>query len=243
MSKNEIRKSRTKERRKIEHEQKKRIRARAKEEKERERRLVLEGKVKLTKKHLKDPILKIHRDLLAVEKKASTSVSPNRKRMKSPKPIRRKASKTRSSAAVRFKWSEVIKKSRRVDAAACASSDINGAKEDQGSSVIGKVEGEIMEDLSDLNKTLDDYEETVIANLIYDEANDNIRTVTKVNEAAAAAEEEEEEEEEEETDEEKQRKLLALANPVKSAFEGARGVDDLFRIAEIWVNPTDYEIG
>ena len=169
VSKNDVRKSRTKERRKHEQEQRKRIRARAKEERERERQLVLEGKVKLTKSHLQDPVLKVHRDLLEVERKASSSVSPNRKssvrNARSPKPIRRKVSRSRkmaTAAAVHFKWKEDVARKTKseelgsvADAEACRPLASPTASSSSSRSVFGKEEEEIMEGLSDLNKTLE----------------------------------------------------------------------------------------
>ena len=217
----------------------------------------------MTKKHLKDPVLKIHRDLLAVEKKACRSVSPRRKCLRSPKPIRRKASKTRSKAATRFKWAEVVKKTKiekknrdyeKEEAESLASDGPSTREEKTINGGMGKEEEQIMEDLSDLNKALEDYEETVIANLIYDEVNDDIRTMNHSSDegagnggekdpSSAETAKETDEVSAESSSSSKKTKHLATVNPMRSAFESAQGVDDLFRIAEIWVNPSDYDVG
>ncbi len=63
----------------------------------------------------------------------------------------------------------------------------------------------------------DDVTDTVIANLVYDETSDSLSTVI------------------EEPDPKDKH-----VNPIFEAFKEANGVDDLYRIAEIWVNPPSY---
>jgi hypothetical protein len=57
--------------------------------------------------------------------------------------------------------------------------------------------------------------DTVVASLVYDESSDEL---TSVLESDASQH----------------------ANPIFEAFKEATGVDDLYRIAEIWVNPPTY---
>ena len=72
-TRSEMRKSRTRERRRHEHEQRKRIRQREREERERERKLVLQGKMEPSLSQLKDPLLKVHNNLLTVQKRAKSA--------------------------------------------------------------------------------------------------------------------------------------------------------------------------
>ncbi len=84
----------------------------------------------------------------------------------------------------------------------------------------------------DLHSMLEEATETVVANLMFDErTGDLLDHMPHLSDDDCA-------EGELQTDAAsgKQR----AGNPVFHAFEQARGVDDLYRIAEIWVNPTYY---
>ena len=60
----------------------------------------------------------------------------------------------------------------------------------------------------------DDVTDTVVASLVYDESSDELTSVLE--------------------------DASQHVNPIFEAFKEATGVDDLYRIAEIWVNPPTY---
>ena len=205
-AKSEIRRSRTKERRRLEQEQRKRIRQRERDERDRERNLVLEGKIAASKVHLKDPMIRVQRDLLSVDRRIykARSVSPSpRAKSKSPRPKRktssssttRKATSTKTKNAVKVKWKSSDEKK------------------------VSRTATETSLDLLDLHTLVEDCTETVIANLVYDERKDELTAQQRGGESDKASE------------------ATSHANPVFSAFEKAKGVDDLYRIAEIYVDP------
>ena len=257
-AKSEIRRSRTKERRRLESEQKKRIRRREREERERERSLVLEGKLEVTRDHLRDPVIRVHHNLLSVDQRvlfgghyagsaSSKSVSPvrpaaaaaardygrtqqkpligklqplnsprsplpppsPRAKSKSPRPKRKVSSRSRKARSTKTK--DVMKVKWK-----------NGQQ--RLTPQVGK-EGSL--DLLDLHTMVEDCTETVIANLVYDEQMDELQNSSPRLAAADSAYHSSAGGAEPASD----------ANPVFHAFEQAKGVDDLYRIAEIWVNP------
>lgn len=158
-------------RKKTELEQMKRIRERELREKERERLLVLEGKVEMTSEHLKDPVLKRHRDFMRVGTKAKKQTERKISRLrKTSKPV----------SAIQVRWKSAM----------------------------------------DRLKLLEDESNTVVANLVYDEEKDRLSSPL--------------------LDGGEPLPQGHHPNPVFQAFDGARGVDDLYRIAEIWVNPATY---
>ena len=84
-------------------------------------------------------------------------------------------------------------------------------------------------DLLDLHTMVEDCTETVIANLVYDEQMDELQNTSSNFAAADSAYHSSNAGADASSSE---------ANPVFHAFEQAKGVDDLYRIAEIWVNPS-----
>ena len=73
--------------------------------------------------------------------------------------------------------------------------------------------------------------ETVVANLVYDELNDSLHQAKDSKTSLLDGEEG--------TSASKAKKSLH-PNPVFQAFDDAKNVDDLYRIAEIYVSPTSY---
>jgi hypothetical protein len=102
-------------------------------------------------------------------------------------------------------------------------------------SAMGKLSIKSIMDLTknDNSATNDEPSETVVANLVYDEDNDILMSPLvpgddDVDRDAAAVAQKRPQQQPEHT------------NPVFQAFDDAKGVDDLYRIAEIWVNPATY---
>lgn len=85
--------------------------------------------------------------------------------------------------------------------------------------------------LNNFNMFENDNNDTVVANLLYDEKNDKLcsSSTSLLLDSNNAAEENE-----------TQKDPFVHPNPVFQAFDGATGVDDLYRIAEIYVNPASY---
>ncbi len=96
----------------------------------------------------------------------------------------------------------------------------------------------------DLHSMVEDATETVVARLVYDERLGDF--VERGEEEGASDDDVGEEELPREGEdgeggrEAEWRRRRDLKNPVYSAFDQAKGVDDLYRIAEIWVNPANY---
>lgn len=196
ITRSEIKKSRSGEIKRHEEEQRERMRQRANVEANLERELVLAGKAKLKKEHLQDIRLKVHHDLLKVEKsvKRSRSKSPHGpfiSSAKSPKPVRKRSHKSKRKHNVQFKWADAVGK-------------IGGSSHANG----------LRDSFDDDLHFSDSATETVVASLIYDAPNDKLIEAESVPSA-----------------------LPLFVNPVLKSFENANGVDDLFRIAEVWVNP------
>ena len=76
------------------------------------------------------------------------------------------------------------------------------------------------------NPSDDDVIDTVVAKLVYDETRDELTAVDDVDN--------------DDVDVHTKNKTDLPANPIFAAFKEATGVDDLYRIAEIWVNPPAY---
>ena len=80
--------------------------------------------------------------------------------------------------------------------------------------------------------------ETVVAQLLYDESKDELK------ENLEGIRDEKEDEDADivmdNTDESDSKKEAQRMNPVYAALDDAEDVDDMFRIAEIWVNPKSY---
>ena len=70
------------------------------------------------------------------------------------------------------------------------------------------------------NYVADPETETVVANLVYDESQDQLHDSSLLDSGEPVK--------------------IEHPNPVFQAFDDAKNVDDLYRIAEIWVNPTVY---
>ena len=89
-------------------------------------------------------------------------------------------------------------------------------------------------DNSDKIQTMNDVEdatETVVAQLVYDEGKDELKSDL----------DELDDDEINDNFDGKKNKLKRI-NPVFAALDDAKDVDDMFRIAEIWVNPISYGI-
>ena len=175
---------------------------------EKERLLMLEGKIQITKEHLKDPILKFHHDFKKVEVKAKKSQERKLSQIKAKRKISQ-------NSRIKVKWSNAMDKLKVKNFM-----DLNNVNK------IGSSSDNPDDDRPDQNcKFPDDVEETIVANLVYDESQDQLTLPTSLLDSA-----------EEETDVKK----IEHPNPVFQAFDDAKNVDDLYRIAEIWVNPTVY---
>ena len=105
-----------------------------------------------------------------------------------------------------------------------------------------------LDDTKEAHETMKDVEdatETVVAQLLYDEVKDELKSNMMDDEFN-------EEELEDNTNkvvedcgdgnQRKQRESKGRMNPVYAALDDAKDVDDMFRIAEIWVNPLSYGI-
>lgn len=75
------------------------------------------------------------------------------------------------------------------------------------------------------NFNMFDHDNTVVANLLYDEKHDKLSGSSLLLDG---------------NDEQDKKDDFVHPNPVFQAFDGATGVDDLYRIAEIYVNPASY---
>ena len=276
-------------------EQKERMAAREKAEWERERKLILDGKVKLRKEHLKkdDPLLKLHHEKLQMKRKASKgSRSPkpslNRKSMTSGIPG---ADSTTSSSisgpksAIKLRWSSAMnkvsanalmekkKKALELEQIKQKQEDLQDEQEKEGMMRVNRRKGGISggpphplyqslkanrlstyynaydelgtfldnrnddDDLETVND-VEDATETVVAQLLYDESKDELK------ENLEGIRDEKEDEDADivmdNTDESDSKKEAQRMNPVYAALDDAEDVDDMFRIAEIWVNPKSY---
>ena len=127
-----------------------RMAARAEAERERERQLVLEGKIKLKREHLKDPVLKLHYDMIKLRKRALREAGPQsprptpaarRKKLSGggggqpqPQQLDKKVSTTSSVRAgaykpgVKLKWSTAMS---RITANAIMEKKKNGTIDDE----------------------------------------------------------------------------------------------------------------
>ena len=86
---------------------------------------------------------------------------------------------------------------------------------------------------------VEDATETVVAQLLYDEGKDELKSdFDELNEDSFYQKENEDKNDPD--DSVKNKKESARMNPVYAALDDAKDVDDMFRIAEIWVNPSSY---
>lgn len=167
--------------------------------------------------------MRVHYNLLNVERRGARSPSPNHvggrgsrsktpiNSAKSPKPKRKASTKsarkntvTKTKNAVKLRWTQ--------------KSPVNPMN-DNGKGVQDSL------DMLDFHGLVEDCTETVVANLVYDEECDEIVS-SPIKKVEGKAKD--------------NAKEVMIANPVFSAFEQAKNVDDLYRIAEIWVNPVLY---
>jgi len=199
-------------RKKSEQEQMKRIKKRQQLEWEKERLLMLEGKIQITKEHLNDPILKFHHDFKKVEVKAKKSQERKLSQIKAKRKI------SQNSSRIKVKWSNAMDKLKVKNFM-----DLNNVNKIDGSTS-GSVNPNPDSDPNSEPET-----ETVVANLVYDESQDQLTSSLLDSETT-----------EQPTDVNFTRKKIKHPNPVFQAFDDAKNVDDLYRIAEIWVNPTVY---
>ena len=242
-----------------------RIEARQRAEFERERQLVLEGKMKLRKEHLKDPVLKLHHDMLKMKKKARQAQPGPR----SPRPSTAKTTKKKSSslssnsdkktsiragaykAGVKLKWSVAMSKvsatallERHRTANGNMSDDVDSDLSDDGKRpkkplVRRKKAKKSEPELENVND-VENATETVVAKLIYDEKKDEIRSAVSTAKPPNSLEESSQESSSASVlngDQEEKVKIKRL-NPIFEAFDDAEGVDDLYRIAEVCVQPS-----
>ena len=97
--------------------------------------------------------------------------------------------------------------------------------------------------LENSHETANDIEnstETVIAQLVYDESKDELKSELDAIDNMAG----DDTAETNKTDGPNgEKKKVERLNPVFAALDDAKNVDDMFRIAEIWVNPMVYGIG
>ena len=82
--------------------------------------------------------------------------------------------------------------------------------------------------------TNDQGPDTVVANLLYDEKNDKLTCESSLLDGNDTTTKNDDH------DESDVKKRILHPNPVFQAFDGATSVDDLYRIAEIYVNPATY---
>ena len=86
---------------------------------------------------------------------------------------------------------------------------------------------------------VEDATETVVAQLLYDEGKDELKSdFDELNEDSFYQKENEDKNDPD--DSVNNKKESARMNPVYAALDDAKDVDDMFRIAEIWVNPSSY---
>ena len=95
---------------------------------------------------------------------------------------------------------------------------------------------------NEAHETMNDVEdatETVVAQLLYDEQKDELKSdLDELNEDAFYTDDNEEKKNG--SDKTNNKKESTRLNPVYAALDDAKDVDDMFRIAEIWVNPSSY---
>ena len=173
---------------------------------------MLEGKIQITKEHLNDPILKFHHDFKKVEVKAKKSQEQKLSQIKAKRKI------SQNSSRIKVKWSNAMDKLKVKNFM-----DLNNVNKIDGSTS-GSVNPNPDSDPNSEPET-----ETVVANLVYDESQDQLTSSLLDSETT-----------EQPTDVNFTRKKIKHPNPVFQAFDDAKNVDDLYRIAEIWVNPTVY---
>ncbi len=227
------------ERKKAAFELTQRIREREKIEIEKERLLVLEGKLEMTKEHLKDPVIRMHHNLRKLERKAKKQTE---RKVSSGKAKRKISSK--ASSAIKMRWSDAMDKMKVKSLLRGA----GGAGGDKKSVSFNKGTSNGSGNHSNVNNDEPPAEaETVMASLIYDETKDRLSSAPLDSEIGNGNEDNDNDEgvisDSEETTKTKTKSAAAVpehANPVFHAFDGAKGVDDLYRIAEIWVNPSTY---
>ena len=88
---------------------------------------------------------------------------------------------------------------------------------------------------------VEDATETVVAQLVYDEAKDELKS--DLDESPNGVGYDHDKTEHVDNIRNNGKKSLKRINPVFVALDDAKDVDDMFRIAEIWVNPVSYGIG
>ncbi len=202
-----------------EREQKRRIEERQEEEAAREKKLVLSGQVEMTRKHLRDPELRRHHRLLVAEEQVASrrrrgrSTSPTVTRSRSLSPRK----KTRTAAVSLERDPDGGTKSKKKTK--------KGRKKAPVSKKTGRLKWADEVNDSNLMRCEREEQDTVIARLVYDEKEDEIYAIQNGSPTAV------------EGSEQQRRKT---GNPVYKAFEGANGVDELFEIAELIVNPQLY---
>ena len=95
---------------------------------------------------------------------------------------------------------------------------------------------------NEAHETMNDVEdatETVVAQLLYDEQKDELKSdLDELNEDAFYKNDNEDKKNG--SDQTNNKKESTRLNPVYAALDDAKDVDDMFRIAEIWVNPSSY---
>ena len=176
---------------------------------------MLEGKIQITKEHLKDPILKFHHDFKKVEVKAKKSQERKLSQIKAKRKISQ-------NSRIKVKWSNAMDKLKVKNFM-----DLNNVNQ------IGSDNPEDSDPDYQNSKFPDDVEETVVANLVYDESQDQLTLPTSLLDSA-------DDQESTADDVNFTKNKIKHPNPVFQAFDDAKNVDDLYRIAEIWVNPTVY---
>ena len=267
-----------------------RIKAREKAEWERERQMILEGKMKMRREHLKDPVLKLHYDMQKLKKKASkgtASTAPKSPRIKPKKKSSYASSNVGSNAsdlkktsitscvpagaykpAIRSRWSKAmnrLKANSILEKSATTNGyngDIDGSDSDLELDPKIKKKKPVKKFSKKKPKAVKNQEppavnhnrtdgevETVVAQLVYDEKNDKlISAVADIPATDIDARPGKNQStvpngnlvngEDEEREVEKKKEKIKRINPIFEAFDDAEGVDDLYRIAEFYVQPT-----
>ena len=240
-----------------------RMAARAEAERERERQLVLEGKIKLKREHLKDPVLKLHYDMIKLRKRALREAGPQ-----SPRPtpaarrkklsgggqpqqqLDKKVSTTSSVRAgaykpgVKLKWSTAM--SRITANAIMEKKNKNGTIDDEYDSDLSDGGGKNTrtKKRKSVRKTaeahrmtaLDEAEkDTVVARFVYDEQNDLLKSTLS---STDSMESDKDNVNGDVTSRPPAKVKIKRINPVYQAFDDVEGVDDLYRIAEFCVQPS-----
>ena len=95
-------------------------------------------------------------------------------------------------------------------------------------------------------ETMNDVEnatETVVAQLLYDEGKDELKSnFDELDEEGCKSDNEKDNNSGDNINGKGSKKESQRINPVYAALDDAKDVDDMFRIAEIWVNPLSYGI-